>query len=216
MTATGLDRRAARLDALLDESIRLHEQVRRQAIGSVVAAADALVAAFGRGHRALVFGNGGSAADAQHFAAELVGRFERERRALPVVALTTDTSVLTAVANDYTFARVFARQIEALGTAGDVAVGISTSGGSANVVAGLEIARARGLTTIALTGCDGGALRALADIHVHVAHPSTARVQEVQRTLLHGICALVEDALVGGLAGDGQLKMENGKLKKET
>jgi phosphoheptose isomerase len=209
MKAKGLDRRAARLDALFADAIRLHEQVRRDAFGSVIAAADALLAAFRRGNRSLVFGNGGSAADAQHFAAELVGRFERERRALPALALSTDTSVLTAVANDYSFDRVFARQIEALGVPGDVAVGISTSGHSANVVTGIELARARGLTTIALTGRDGGALGRLADIHVHAAHPSTARVQEVQRTLLHGICALVEDAL------DAEWKMENGKLKKE-
>jgi D-sedoheptulose 7-phosphate isomerase len=140
----------------------------------------------------LVFGNGGSASDAQHFAAELVGRFTRERRALAAVALTTDTSILTALANDYAFDRVFARQVEALGRPGDVALGISTSGASANVVAGLEAARAGGLVTVALTGRDGGAAGAAADIHVNVASPSTARVQEVHRTLLHALCELIE------------------------
>lgn len=209
----GPDQRVARLDRLFDEAIRLHQQARRETLGSAVTAAEALLAAFGRGNRVLVFGNGGSAADAQHFAAELVVRFERDRQALPVIALSTDTSVLTAAANDSGFDRVFARQIAALGAPGDVAVGISTSGDSANVVTAFELARDRGMVTVALTGRDGGALGRLADIHVHVAHPSTARVQEVQRTLLHGICALVEDALVGD---DKQLKMKNGKLKKET
>jgi D-sedoheptulose 7-phosphate isomerase len=143
----------------------------------------------------LVFGNGGSAADAQHFAAELVGRLQKDRPARPALALTTDTSVLTAVANDTGYERVFARQIEAFGAPGDVAIGISTSGGSANVLAGLEAARARGLTTVAMTGRDGGRAAAAADIHVNVPHASAARVQEAQRTLLHAICELIEEGL---------------------
>jgi D-sedoheptulose 7-phosphate isomerase len=116
----------------------------------------------------------------------------RERRALPVIALTTDTSILTAIANDYSFDRVFARQIEALGREGDVAIGISTSGGSANIVSAFASARDAGLTTVALTGRDGGAVGAAADIHVNVASESTARVQEVHRTLLHAMCELIE------------------------
>jgi D-sedoheptulose 7-phosphate isomerase len=142
-----------------------------------------------------VFGNGGSAADAQHVATDLVGRFQRERRALAAVALTADSSLLTAVANDYAFDRVFVRQIEALGTRGDLAFGISTSGRSANVVEALRAARARGLRTIALTGNDGGPAGALADIHINVPDPSTARVQEAHRTLIHAICELVEREL---------------------
>ena len=142
-----------------------------------------------------MFGNGGSAADAQHMAAELVGRFQRERAALAALALTTDTSILTSIANDYSFDRVFARQIEALGRPGDVALGISTSGGSPNVVRALEAARARGLATIALTGRDGGAAGRAADVHVNVADDSTARVQEVHRTLIHAICEMVEAEL---------------------
>jgi D-sedoheptulose 7-phosphate isomerase len=125
-------------------------------------------------------------------AAELVGRFARERRALGAVALTTDTSIVTAIANDYGYERVFTRQIEALGATGDVAFGITTSGASPNVVAALKLARARAMTTIALTGRDGGALGAAAHIHVNVAAASTARVQEVHRTLLHAICEIVE------------------------
>jgi D-sedoheptulose 7-phosphate isomerase len=161
----------------------------------VLAAADTLQAAFGKGGKALIFGNGGSAADAQHFACELVGRFLRERRALPAVALTTDSSTMTAVANDYGFDRVFARQIEALGRAGDVAVGISTSGTSANVLAGLQCARSLGLRTVAFTGGSGGPIGAAVDVHVNVPHAATPRVQEVHRTLIHAVCDLIEQQL---------------------
>jgi D-sedoheptulose 7-phosphate isomerase len=143
----------------------------------------------------LVFGNGGSAADAQHVAAEFVGRFQRERRALAAVALTTDPSILTAIGNDYAYDRVFARQIEALGESGDIAFGITTSGSSANVIEAFRIAKARGLTTVALTGRDGGEAGRAADIHVNVPDDSTARAQEVHRTLLHAICEIVEAGL---------------------
>ena len=159
-------------------------------------AAAAIIDAFGRGGKLLLFGNGGSAADAQHVAAEFVGRFERERAALAAIALTTDTSILTSIGNDYSYDRVFVRQVEALGRPGDVAFGISTSGGSPNVLAALEAARAAGLQTIALTGGDGGAVGRAAAIHVNVPSTSTARVQEVHRTLLHVICDLVERAFV--------------------
>src|SRR5262249_27293685 len=139
-------------------------------------------------------GNGGSAADAQHLVAELVGRFQIERRGLPAVALTTDTSVLTAVANDYGYQYVFTRQIEALGQPGDIAFGISTSGKSANVETALALAKSHGLVTLALTGRDAGRMGADADIHVNVAEASTARVQEVHRTIMHAICALIDQA----------------------
>jgi phosphoheptose isomerase len=189
-----IDDRAAAdlLEAALAETIALHERVRREASRAVLTAAAAIVDSLGRGGTLLLFGNGGSAADAQHVAAELVGRFQRERRALAAIALTVDSSVLTSIANDYSYDRVFARQIEALGHAGDVALGISTSGRSASVVDALVAARTGGLKTIALTGRDGGAVGAAADIHINVASSSTARVQEVHRTLLHVICDLVE------------------------
>ncbi len=177
--------------ATLAEAIALHQRAMADP-RAVVAAAMAIAASFAAGGKLLVFGNGGSAADAQHAAAELVGRFQRERAALAAVALTTDASVLTAVANDYAFDRVFARQVEALGRTGDVALGITTSGRSPNVVAALEAARARGLVTIALTGADGGAAGRAAAIHVNVPSAATARVQEVHRTLLHVMCDLVE------------------------
>jgi phosphoheptose isomerase len=186
---------AAVVQAVFDETIALHRRVRDTVQEAIVDAAAAIGSALAAGGKVLVFGNGGSATDAQHFAAELVGRFERERVGLAVLALTTDGSVLTSVANDYTFERIFARQIEALGRRGDVAVGISTSGNSPNVLAGIEAAGAAGLTTIALTGRDGGGIGRAAAIHVHVADPSTARVQEVHRTVIHAICKLVEMGL---------------------
>ncbi len=179
-------------DRAFGDTVRLHEAVRRQDRGSVFRAVDAITEAVQSG-KVLAFGNGGSASDAQHFAAELVGRYLRERRALPAIALTVDTSVLTAVGNDYGFDHVFARQVEALGAAGDVAFAISTSGRSPNVVLALKAARARGLTTIALTGGDGGPVGREADIHINVPDRATPRVQEVHRTLLHVICELVEE-----------------------
>ena len=184
-----------RVAAALAEAAALHQRVSASGIQKVADAANAIVAAFGRGGKLLTFGNGGSATDAQHLAAELVGRFERERRGLAAVALTNDMSVLTSVANDYSFDRVFARQVEALGRAGDVAFGISTSGNSRNVLAALEHARSAGLTTIALTGRDGGVVGKAVDIHINVASESTPRVQEVHRTLLHALCDLVERAV---------------------
>lgn len=161
---------------------------------ATLAAAHAIATSFKQGGKLLLFGNGGSASDAQHVAAEFVSRFLRERQALPAIALTTDTSILTSIGNDYSYDRIFARQIEALGRPGDVALGISTSGGSPNVVAGLQLAQERGLVTVAVTGRDGGAVGRAASIHINVASPSTPRVQEVHRTLLHIICDLVEQA----------------------
>jgi len=183
--------------AILSEAIALHERVRKGGVQAVVDAAAAMTEALRNGGKVLLFGNGGSAADAQHVAAELVGRFERDRAAMAAIALTTDTSVLTSIGNDESYERIFARQIEAIGRKGDVAVAISTSGLSPNVVVGLEAARERGLRTIGLTGRDGGHVGKMVDIHMNVPAESAARVQEVQRTLLHAICALVEKALSG-------------------
>jgi D-sedoheptulose 7-phosphate isomerase len=193
MTRTDRDRVVH--DAFAD-TIALHQRVQREGQAAISAAADALRQALRDGRTVLVCGNGGSAADAQHFAAELVGRFTRERRAWPALALTTDTSALTAIGNDYGFDRVFARQVEAHGRPGDVLVGISTSGGSTNVLAADETAKARGLVTIGLTGRDGGALGRAVDVHLNVPSPSTARTQEVHITLLHVLCDLVERELV--------------------
>jgi D-sedoheptulose 7-phosphate isomerase len=181
--------------AVVEATIAIHERLNRGDLQPVADAAAAIAAAVRAGRKVLVFGNGGSAADSQHMATELVGRFLRERRAAAVLALSTDTSVLTAVANDYGFDRVFARQVEAFGGAGDVAFAISTSGGSPNVVEALRTARERGLRTIALTGRDGGAIGGAVEIHINVPDASTPRVQEAHRTLIHAICELVEREL---------------------
>jgi D-sedoheptulose 7-phosphate isomerase len=192
------DDRAGHVVRALREAAAAHERMAADAgsnaVASVVAVAEAITKALKQGGAVLVFGNGGSAADAQHFAAELLGRFEKERKAYPAVALTTDTSALTAIGNDYGFDRVFARQLEALGRKGDVAIGITTSGNSPNVLRALEAGNERGLTTVALTG-GGGAAGALATHHIAVNETRTARIQEVHATVLHVICELVEREL---------------------
>jgi D-sedoheptulose 7-phosphate isomerase len=175
------DSRTALVVRVLKDAAAAHERMAAN-VESVVAVADAITKSLKQGGSVLVFGNGGSAADAQHFAAELVGRYEKDRKAWPAIALTTDTSALTAIGNDYGFDRVFARQIEALGRPGDVAIGISTSGKSPNVLRALETANARGLVTIALTGRGGDAGR-IATLHVRVDEERTARIQEVHATL---------------------------------
>lgn len=182
------------VETTLDGAIALHQRVRTLNLGAVVMAADAVLDAYAAGGKVLAFGNGGSAADAQHLAAELVGRFERQRPALAALALTCDASVMTSIANDDAFERVFARQVEGLGRAGDVAIAVSTSGASPNVLAGIEAARRSGLRTVALTGRDGGDAGRAADIHINVPDDSAARVQEVHRTLIHAICRIVEGA----------------------
>ena len=179
-------------DKAFETTIALHERMRGN-LGSALLAAETISEALTAGKKLLVFGNGGSASDAQHMSAELVGRFQRERAAMAAIALTTDTSILTSIANDYSFKQVFARQVEALGQPGDVAFGISTSGESPNVVCALQAARARGLKTIALTGRDGGEVGRAADFHVNVPDQSTARVQEVHRTLIHVMCEVIEE-----------------------
>lgn len=184
--------RARIVEDTIDAAITLHQRLRGLDLTPVVRAAETIRTACAAGGKVLTFGNGGSAADAQHFAAELVGRFERERAALAALALTSDTSVLTSVANDWDFTRVFARQIEGLGRAGDVAFAISTSGESRNVLEGVRAAAGRGLRTVALTGRSGGAIGAAVEIHINVPDDSAARVQEVHRTLIHAICRIVE------------------------
>jgi D-sedoheptulose 7-phosphate isomerase len=189
-------REAARtVERVLDEAIAVHQRVRQGGTALVVQAAELMTKALAGGGKVLVFGNGGSASDAQHFASELVGRFQRDRAGLAAVALTADSSIVTSVANDYGFERVFARQLEALGRPGDVAIGISTSGTSANVLTALSAARQRGLRTVALTGRDGGAIGDAADVHLNVPDECTARVQEAHRTLIHALCEIVEGAV---------------------
>jgi D-sedoheptulose 7-phosphate isomerase len=183
---------AADVRSIFEASVSAHERFLATGLPSLMAAANAMGRALLAGRKVLAFGNGGSASDAEHLVAELVGRFEGERRPLPAIALTADSSVVTAIANDYGYHGVFTRQVEALGVAGDIAVGISTSGKSPNVQAALAAANARGLITIAVTGRDGGEMGADADIHVNVPETATPRIQEVHRTILHAICSLIE------------------------
>ena len=163
-------------------------------------AVDALMGCITAGGKVLVCGNGGSASDSQHFAAEFVGRFERERPGLAALALTTDTAILTAVGNDYDFTSIFSKQVQALGTPGDVLIAISTSGNSANVLAAVEAAHAKDMTVVALTGRSGGKLGALlmdTDVHICVPHDRTARIQEVHGLTLHCLCDAVDQQLLG-------------------
>ncbi len=183
---------AGLVKTIFDNTIAAHGRFAEQGLPALLAASQAITGALKGGKKVLAFGNGGSAGDAEHLVAELVGRFEVERRALPAISLTCDSSVVTAIANDYGYGTVFTRQVEALGNPGDVAFGISTSGRSANVEAGLAAAKARGLVTIAMTGRDGGKMGADADIHLNVAEQSTARIQEVHRTIMHAMCALID------------------------
>ena len=166
----------------------------------IAAAADVMFEALSNGHKILACGNGGSAADCQHFAAELVGRFERERPELPAIALTTDSSILTAVGNDYNFDAIFSKQVRALGHEGDVLLAITTSGNSSNVLTAIEAAHERGMHVIALTGKGGGKVNAaLGELDVHICVPAdrTARIQEVHLLTIHCLCDLVDAMLFG-------------------
>jgi len=154
-----------------------------------------VVTALQAGRKLLLCGNGGSAADAQHWAGELVSRFYYDRPGLPAIALTTDTSILTAIGNDYGYDRVFSRQVEALGQQGDVLFAISTSGNSKNVIAAIDAARARGIAVVGFTGASGGAMAGLCDLCIRIPSPSTPRIQEGHEVLGHAICAMVEAAI---------------------
>jgi len=179
----------------LDRSLEVHALLVRECLTAMTAAANALITAYGGGHKALFFGNGGSAADAQHLAAEFVGRYLRDRTPLPAIALTGNSSSLTAIANDYGYWHVFSRQLQALAAPGDVAFGISTSGNSESVIEAFVTARKMGLFTIGLTGMSGGRLRDLADVLIAVPCAETPRVQECHVLVGHALCDAVEQAL---------------------
>jgi D-sedoheptulose 7-phosphate isomerase len=183
---------------LFDASARVKAVFLQENAAGVERAVDLVAGALGAGRKLLLFGNGGSAADAQHIAAELVGRFLAERRGLPAIALTTDTSALTAIANDYGYDQVFARQVRALGVRGDVALAISTSGRSPSVLRAVEACRELGIGTIGLTGGDGGALAPVVDLALRVsASTHSARIQETHILVGHVICELVDRRLAG-------------------
>lgn len=184
-----------KIQEILLESIHVKEELLRTGIGRIKEIAELIIESLRKNGKAILFGNGGSAADSQHIAAEFVGRFKKDRTALAAIALTTNTSVLTSLANDYGYEIVFAKQIEALGQKNDVAIGISTSGKAKNVALGIKQAKKMGIKTVALTGGDGGELEKLADTSLIVPSLITARIQEAHIAVGHIICELVEQAL---------------------
>ncbi len=182
-----------KITKIFEESIHVKQKTLAENIDPIIKVVKEITKVFKRKGKVLFFGNGGSAADSQHIAAEFIGRFQKERKALPALALTTDTSILTALGNDYIFDIIFARQIEGLGKKGDMAFGISTSGNSKNVIAGIKQAKKMGMTTVSLTGCRGGKLARLTDINLIVPSSNTARIQESHICIAHTICELVEN-----------------------
>jgi D-sedoheptulose 7-phosphate isomerase len=194
-----------RIQLHFQESAQLKLQAAEELSQPISAAIEVMFTALSNGNKILACGNGGSAADCQHFAAELVGRFERERLPLPALALTTDTSIMTAVGNDYSFRDIFAKQVQAFGQSGDVLLAMSTSGNSANVVAAIEAAVERDMRVIALTGKGGGVIGELlteSDVHICVPHERTARIQEVHLLTIHCLCDGIDVALFGEEAND--------------
>lgn len=184
-----------RIKDILLESIQVKEELLRTSIGKIIEITDLITDCLKKNGKVILFGNGGSASDSQHIAAEFVGRFKKDRNALSAIALTTNTSILTSLANDYGYEVVFAKQIEALGRKNDVVIGISTSGKAKNVVLGIKQAKKMGLKAIALTGADGGELAKLTDISLVVPSSVTARIQEAHITIGHIVCELVEQAV---------------------
>ncbi|MEI8011716.1 MAG: D-sedoheptulose 7-phosphate isomerase [Candidatus Omnitrophota bacterium] len=185
-----------KIRAIIESSVEVKQQALERNAGVIEAIITASILCLKNGGTLFFFGNGGSAADSQHVAAEFIGRFQRERRALAAMALTTDTSILTCLANDYSYDIVFSRQLEALGKKGDMAFGISTSGKSSNVIKAFQAAKDRGMLTVAFTGGDGGPLAASADMSVVVPSRVTARIQESHITIFHAICEIVEGAFI--------------------
>lgn len=187
----------------LQDHLSLFQKIETELSAPITLLAERLIETFRIGNKLLVMGNGGSAADAQHFAAEIVSRFRMERPGLPAIALSTDTSIITAIGNDYGFERIFSRQIEALAVPGDAVIGISTSGNSPNVQRALEVARQAGCTTIGLLGKDGGSIKTVCDITLIIPSNDTPRVQEGHITVIHILCDLIEQGLFGVFAGEG-------------
>jgi D-sedoheptulose 7-phosphate isomerase len=187
------------------ESAELKIQAASLLARPIEQAVELMFSALSNGNKILACGNGGSAADCQHFSAQLVGRFERERLPLPVIALTTDTSILTAIGNDYSYQEIFSKQVQAFGQSGDVLLALSTSGNSANVIAAIEAALERDMRVVVMTGKGGGAMAKLitdADVHICVPHDRTARIQEVHLLTIHCLCDGIDVALFGGDEND--------------
>jgi D-sedoheptulose 7-phosphate isomerase len=183
------------VEQIFAESIEVKQETLKKNLLPIIAASETIIKSLKNGHKLFFCGNGGSAADSQHIAAEFVGRFQKERRAWPAIALTTDSSALTALGNDYSFDIVFSRQLEALGQKGDVLIAISTSGNSKNVLEAVKQAKATGIITIGVTGGKGGQLAGVCDIAIVAASAKTARIQESHLVIFHTICELVENSL---------------------
>ena len=184
-----------RIKDILLESIQVKEEILRNQIGQIAEIAQLMIDCLKKDGKVIVFGNGGSASDSQHIAAELVGRFKKDRSALAGIALTTNTSIITSLANDYGYDVVFSRQVEALGKKNDVVLGISTSGKAKNVALGVKQAKKMGIKTVALSGGDGGEIVKLADVSLVVPSKITARIQEAHITIAHIICEMIEQEL---------------------
>ncbi|MDP2044035.1 MAG: D-sedoheptulose 7-phosphate isomerase [Candidatus Omnitrophota bacterium] len=184
-----------RIKDILLESIQVKEEILRSQVGQIVEIAELMIDCLKKDGKVIVFGNGGSASDSQHIAAELVGRFKKDRSALAGIALTTNTAVLTSLANDYGYDVVFSRQVEAVGKKNDVVLGISTSGKARNVALGIKQAKKMGIKTVALSGGDGGEIVKLADVSLLVPSKVTARIQEAHITIAHIICEMIEQEL---------------------
>lgn len=194
-----------RILAHFQESAELKTNAAAELVQPIAAAVELMFSALSNGNKILCCGNGGSAADSQHFAAELVGRFERERLPLPAMALSTDTSIITAIANDYSYTEIFSKQVQAFGQAGDVLLAFTTSGNSANILAAIDVALERDMRVVALTGKGGGAMNQRltdADVHICVPHDRTARIQEVHLLTIHCLCDGIDVALFGGDVND--------------
>ena len=181
----------------LEENVRVQQAISESKLSEIAEMVDLILTAYRNGGKVIFCGNGGSAADAQHLAAELVGRFKLERRAYPAIALNTNTSILTALSNDYGYETVFSRQVEALANKNDIIIGLSTSGNSPNIIKAIEAAKARGSKTIGLTGGNGGRLAEVVDLNITVPSDNTPRIQEAHITIGHIVCELVERELAG-------------------
>ncbi len=188
----------------LDEHIAVMQSIQNTIQPVIRQVGERLIQTLAIGNKLLIMGNGGSAADAQHFAGEIVSRYRMERPGLPAIALSTDTSILTAIGNDYGFDRIFSRQVEALASPGDAVIGLSTSGNSPNVAKALEVAKAAGCSTIGLLGRDGGSIKDLCDLPLIIPCQDTPRVQEGHITVIHILCDLIEQGLFGRFAAEAR------------
>lgn len=187
-----------KMTSIIEESVKVKEQVKEKLIDNIMAVTEEILTCYNRGNKLLICGNGGSAADAQHFVGELMGKFKMERTPLPCIALTTNSSLITAWSNDFSFDTVFERQIEALGDKDDVLISITTSGNSENIIRGIQKAKELGMRTASLLGKDGGKTRSMSDIEVIVPSDNTPRIQEAHILIIHIICELVEEQIFKG------------------